>query len=110
MVNIVMLKEPLLKSMNYPLGIIKKIYKNDLNEVTKVEVLKGKSKEIVKRHVTSLIPYLSLNIESTDSEIVQGNLNIDDDRNEISSRCTRKRNSALISEKRNKWLFENNLA
>ena len=108
--DVIMLKEPLTKSMNYPLGIVKKIYKNDLNEVTNVELLKGKTKEIVKRHVTSLIPYLSLNEDFAVSTISQNDLDIDSKDDIVPNHCNRKRNSALESEKRNKWLFQNNLA
>ena len=88
----------------------KKIYKNDLNEVTNVELLKGKTKEIVKRHVTSLIPYLSLNEDFAVSTISQNDLDIDSKDDIVPDHCNRKRNSALESEKRNKWLFQNNLA
>ena len=52
--DLVLICEP--HTMNYPLGIIKKIFKNDLDEVTCAEVLKGKTNEITKKHVTSLIP------------------------------------------------------
>ena len=33
---------------------------NDLDEVTEVEVRKGKTREIVKRHVSSVIPLLKV--------------------------------------------------
>ncbi|XP_068219223.1 LOW QUALITY PROTEIN: uncharacterized protein [Palaemon carinicauda] len=56
--DIVLLKDPHTKALNYPLGIVKGVVKNDLGEVTNAQILKGKSGEVVKRHVTSLIPLL----------------------------------------------------
>lgn len=48
MLETVLLKEQHMKVYNYPMG-----------EVTDVEVLKGKNKELVKRHVSSTIPHIS---------------------------------------------------
>ena len=56
--DVVLLKEPHLKANQYPLARVTKIYSNILDEVTDVEVLKGRTEEVVKRHVTSVIPYL----------------------------------------------------
>ena len=57
--DIILLKEPLLKPSNYPMALIRDVIENDLGEVTSVICLKGKTKEIVRRHVTSIIPLLS---------------------------------------------------
>lgn len=57
--NIVLLKEPHLKSKSYPLGIVKKVEENALGEVTAARVLKGKSREVVYRHVSFLILLIS---------------------------------------------------
>ena len=56
--DIVLIKEPLTKPTNFPMGIVKDIQVNSLGEVTGATLLKGKSREITKRHVTSLIPLL----------------------------------------------------
>ncbi|XP_068225225.1 uncharacterized protein [Palaemon carinicauda] len=56
--DIVLIKEPLLKPTNFPMGIVKEIKLNSLGEVTGATVLKGKSREETKRHVSSLIPLL----------------------------------------------------
>ena len=56
--DIVLIKEPLLKPTNFPMGIVKEIKVNSFGEVTGATVLKGKSKELTKRHVSSLIPLL----------------------------------------------------
>jgi hypothetical protein len=62
--DIVLLKEKHLKPSNYPMGIVKDIQRNVQNEVTGVTVLKGKTNEVVKRHVNSLIPLMSLSAEN----------------------------------------------
>jgi len=57
--DIVLLKEPLQKPSNYPMAIVRSVTTNVLDEVTNVVLFKGSTREIVKRHVTSLIPLLS---------------------------------------------------
>ena len=57
--DIVLLKEKHTKAADYPMGIVRKIQVNDLDEVTGATILKGKSREIVTRHVNSLILLLS---------------------------------------------------
>ena len=59
--DVVLLKEPMLKPSNYPMGIVTKVIENDMGEVTAVEVRKGTNRETVKRHVTSVIPLLTGN-------------------------------------------------
>ena len=56
--DIVLLKEEHTKPINYPMGKVKTIKKNNIGEVVGAEILKGSSKETVKRHVTSLVPLL----------------------------------------------------
>ena len=50
----------MVKRVNYPMGIIKSVTVNSLNEVTSVEVMKGDTREVVKRHITTIIPLLSV--------------------------------------------------
>ena len=57
--NIVMVKEECCKPINYPMAIVKDTKVNNLGEVTEVKLLKGRSREVIRRHVTSLIPILS---------------------------------------------------
>ena len=57
--DIVLLKEPYSKPSNYPMGIVKDLQVNSLDEVTGATVKKG-NKELVKRHSSSLIPLLSV--------------------------------------------------
>ena len=68
--DIVLIKETFMKPLNYPMAIVREINKNDLGEVTDVVLLKGGTREIVKRHVQCLIPYLDYDDQSNDSEII----------------------------------------
>jgi len=65
--DLVLLKEPNLKSFNYPLAIVKEIFENNVGETTDVVAMKGKNGELVKRHVTSLIKFMSA--EAADESI-----------------------------------------
>lgn len=67
--DIVLLVEPNTKRNNYPMGIIKKITVNSLDEVTSAEVLKGKNKEIVHRHSSTIIPLLRSDKSSVDDPV-----------------------------------------
>ena len=49
----------MLKPTNYQMAIVTKVIINDLEEVTAVEARKGKNREVVKRHVNSIIPLLT---------------------------------------------------
>ena len=57
--DIVLLKEEFTKPLNYPMGVIKDVIINSNDEVTEVTVLKGKTKELVRRHATCIIPLLT---------------------------------------------------
>ena len=59
--DLVLLKEVNTKPQNFPMGIIKQTIVNDIDECTDMIVYKGKTKEYVKRHVSSLIPLLTSN-------------------------------------------------
>ena len=58
--DVVLIEEKFTKTQQYPLGVVVKRYLNVNNEVTNVEVRKGKTGEIIRRHITSLIPLLTL--------------------------------------------------
>ena len=63
------LKEDNTKRINYPLAIVRNIIQNDLGETTTVTVMKGKNRELVKRHVNAVIPILSPNnLDSLEAE------------------------------------------
>lgn len=57
--DIVLLVEPNTKRSTYPMGRVESVEVNDLNEVTAAYVFKGKTRERVYRHVTSMILLLS---------------------------------------------------
>lgn len=63
--DIVLLVEQNMKRSNYPLGIVKSVEENSLGEVTAAKIFKGRTREIVYRHATSLI--LLLKSELTNS-------------------------------------------
>lgn len=56
--DIILLKEVHFKSSDFPLARVISIVTNDIGEVTDVTAKKGKTREIVKRHVTSVIPLM----------------------------------------------------
>ena len=53
--DFVLLKEKFTKAIDYPMGTVKEVVKNELGEITGAFVWKGRTKELVKRHVNSLI-------------------------------------------------------
>ena len=95
--DIVLIKEPLLKPSNYPLGRIKEVVKNINDEITGVTVLKGKSGETVKRHSSTIIPLLSY----TGDEVSDSNEVAD-----ISSRQRPCRKAAVESVKRTHQMLQ----
>ena len=64
--DLILLKEPLLKPVNFPMAIVRQVTLNDIGEVTSVLALKGSTKELVKRHATSVIPFISVEYSSLD--------------------------------------------
>ena len=57
--DIVLLVEHCTKRYLYPMGRVQSVESNDLDEVTAVYIFKGASREVVYRHVTSVILLLS---------------------------------------------------
>ena len=62
--DLVLLKEDLCKSVNFPMGIVREVVKNSIGEVTDVIVMKG-NREKVRRHVSSVILLLRNEQSST---------------------------------------------
>lgn len=57
------------------MAVVKEIKININDEVTDAVLLKGKNREVVKRHVTSLIPILTYKeMSPTSNQIVQSDL------------------------------------
>ena len=58
--DLVLIKEDNCKPANYPMGRIQSVLKNDLGELTGAKILKGSTREVVKRHASVLIPLLKM--------------------------------------------------
>ena len=102
--DIVLLKEVNIKPNNYPLAIVKQTISNDSGEVTGAIVLKGKTRELVKRHSSTLIPVLEATMDvpkddSEDSQVSQSVPNPDF----VRSRPVRK--AAVVSQQKTRDLL-----
>lgn len=60
-VYVVLIKDPQMKPYQYPMGKVTKIFKNILGEITHAEIYKNGTNEVIQRHSSVLIPYLSIN-------------------------------------------------
>ena len=112
--DVVLIKESYTKPINYPMGIVKEVVKNINDEVTGASVLKGKTREVVKRHVTTLIPLLSIN-EFSDSnrdvlqsKIQEGHVeqSSDNEQSHNSNGPVQRRKAALQSEARTRQMLQ----
>ena len=68
--DIVIIKEPNTKICNYPMGKVISITKNINGEVTEAEILKGSTREIVKRHSSVIIPLLTADPSDIDTATI----------------------------------------
>ena len=100
--DIVLVRDEFTKPNNYPMARVKSIIQNDLGEVTAAIVQKGSTKELLKRHSSALIPFLTINedFEESKSHPVVG-------ANESNSRPQRK--AATEGQIKTKNLIQNNL-
>ena len=92
--DIVLIKDPFTKPSDYPMAVVKTTVKNTSNEVTEAVVMKGKTRELLRRHSSTLIPLLSLK---------KGDETGGEDKNEISQlpeRRVSKRKAAIKSGER----------
>ena len=53
--DLVLITDKLVKQSQYPMGIVRKVFQNELGEVTSASVYKGKTGELIDRHVNALI-------------------------------------------------------
>ena len=60
--DIVLIQEEYTKRSNYPMGLVIKIFQNNLGETTHAVVKKGKTGQLNKLHVSQLIPLLETNM------------------------------------------------
>ena len=68
--DIVLMREDNMKRADFPMARIVELHYNFLDEVNEVVLIKGASRELVKRHPVALIPLLSVEGESSDSQII----------------------------------------
>lgn len=64
--DVVLVKETFTKPQQFPMAVVNQVFTNDNGEVTNAILRKGKTNELIKRHVTSLIPLLSVAPEESD--------------------------------------------
>lgn len=97
--DIVLLKEQFQKPINYSMGIIKEVAYNDIGEGVSCKVFKGSTRELVQRHISSLIPVISRDDDtSTTNDISFPTLT------DYNQRHRPKRKAASLACKRNKAL------
>ena len=109
--DLVLLKEKFLKSSEYPMGIVKEVQTNIKDEVTGAKILKGKTKELVKRHVSSLIPLLS--VAETTPQIGSDSLEkVNNQELDLKADSKKKnvRKAAIASTEKTKQLYKGDLA
>ena len=58
--DLVLIKEEYSKPSSYPMGRVKSVVTNELDEVTGAHIMKGKTREVVKRHSDAIIPLLRM--------------------------------------------------
>ena len=99
--DIVLLKEANTKPNNYPLAMVKILEHNTNNEITGAVVFKGKTKELVKRHVTTLIPFLEINPDWKD--LPDSTIEVDE---ELMASPRVRRKAAVASEQRTRQMLQ----
>ncbi|XP_068247851.1 uncharacterized protein [Palaemon carinicauda] len=102
--DIVLIKKENCKPFNYPMAVVKETVMNTIGETTNAILLKGRTRELVKRHVSSLIPILSVNEMHVNSD-QSGKSVIIDDSFQIVNKVRRK--AAMESESRTKNMLIN---
>ena len=108
--DIVLIKEVNTKRANLPMGIVEKITVNELSEVTDTVLLKGSTKERIRRHPSVLIPILQ----------IKGQVGVEECQSELNStkeltdkpnpRRNPRRLAALNSEVRSKKMLSDELS
>ena len=103
--DVVLLKESFTKPHDYPMGLVKEIQVNDLGEVTGATIMKGKTRELVKRHSSVIIPLLTVN--QSNPSVKEAHEILKDDDLEISRISSRpKRRAAIKSSEASKRILQ----
>lgn len=101
--DVVLIKEPNTKICNYPMAIVKSVVENIHGEVTGATVLKGTTKELVKRHSSTLIPLLT---KSETSFKISEDLQNTSDSVSDNFRKPSTRKAAITSRQKTRAIFE----
>ena len=96
--DVVLLKEKFTKAIDYPLGVVREIVVNDLDEVTGATVLKGKSKELVKRHVNSLVYLFSPHVDVLENKSSECDEKVAERPKRSAAATCRNKNTVLASQ------------
>ena len=96
------------KPSNYPLAIVRQIFQNTFGEITEAKAFKGSTKELVRRHVTSLIPYLT-HKDSDKCENVQSIKSDDYDDENLDGNSRPARKAAQVAQDNRHKLIRKNL-
>ena len=99
--DIVLIKEENTKITNYPLGVVKEVFFNDIGETTHAVVMKGRTRQLSRLHSTNLIPYLKINPSVSEDGV---NAMSNDDLVPPSTRPKRK--AAVVSRERTRRIFD----
>lgn len=67
--DIVLIKDKFCKQSSYPMAVVKQVIRNINDEVTGAIVMKGSTKELLKRHSSCLIPLLTKREMDEDSKV-----------------------------------------
>ena len=101
--DIVLIEEQNTKIMNWPLGIVKETFENDIGEITHAKIKKGSTGEITKRHVTGLVYLFSSKTDSSADRVTE-NDDLDSSRQRENSQPennTRPKRAAAVRNARN---------
>ena len=109
--DIVLIKDNFVKPQKFELGIVRELQVNNLNEVTGAIVFKGSTRELLRRHSSTLIRLLSCGNENitANSETASSAVESSDDSSFDSHRHGSKRKAANECIALNKELASNDL-
>ena len=106
--DIVLVKEEFTKRSNYPMGIVLKLFHNDLGEATQAVIKKGKTGQVTKMYISNLIPILE-NSHMIDNENTSNTDTNDSDLSNASQNDflpRPKRRTAVVSEEKTRQMIQ----
>ena len=105
--DIVLVKEDFIKRYNLPMARVLDVKENTLGEVTEVSLMKGANREVIKRHVSSLIPLLE-HAPDADNASNDGVTAVVQKEPKLPTK-RQKRKAALVSSKKSRTLIDHDL-